>query len=332
MRADNHSKPSLFLCLVTASAAAACGSVSPANNDAAGGSGGSDAPAETAPLTADQACDQMAHAMCQRVSDCAPPALPLFYVDMATCLDRVKLGCTKDQEDADITRTPDDIAASAQALPGATCDDLLAKVLPTACQTQPGTRLNGEGCGASLQCMSAHCEITAGNCGTCAPRSTATGTCTSDDGCVVGLVCANKKCVAPGAVGAACSDNNPCRANLNCDKNTAICETLQPAGTLCGGNAGVCDVYHGAACNVFKAQANQDCETLSVATGGNPCGIVNGGLTLCVLNNSCTALVNGVCPNPAMDGAACDSNVHCVPPASCVNALCRLPSVAACTK
>jgi hypothetical protein len=327
MRADNVLKTSLFV--FVASTLAACGSVSPASTDAGGGG---DAPMETAPLTADQACGQMAQAMCARLNDCAPPALPLFYVDMSTCLDRVKLGCTKDQEAADITRTPDDIAACAAALPAASCDDLISKVLPAACQNKPGTRLAGEGCGSSLQCVTTHCELGDTGCGTCAARAAANGNCTTDDGCTVGLVCANKKCVAPGAVGAACSDNNPCRGSLNCSTQTSMCETLQPAGTLCGGDHGVCDIYHGAACNIFKAQANQDCETLSVATGGNPCGIVNGGLTLCVLNNSCTALVNGVCPNPAMDGQTCDSNVHCVPPASCVNGLCRFPSVASCAK
>jgi hypothetical protein len=60
---------------------------------------------------------------------------------------------------------------------------------------------------------------------------------------------------------------------------------------------------------------------------------VNGTPTACVLLNTCSSPVaGGVCPNPAMDGEACNANVHCVPPASCVNGLCRFPSVAACTK
>ena len=172
MRADEL-KTSLVLLL--ASTLAACGSVSPANNTGAGGSGGNDAATEMAPLTADQACAEMAQALCNRFNDCAPPAVPLLFVDMATCVSRATLGCTKDQEDADITRTPDDIAACASALPAASCDDLIARMLPAACQTKPGTRLNGEGCGASLQCMSAHCEVTDGNCGTCAPQSAANG-------------------------------------------------------------------------------------------------------------------------------------------------------------
>jgi hypothetical protein len=314
--------------VVVPALAAACGSVKGTTPDA----GGDDAPPETAPLTDDQACDMLAQAMCGRIAACAPPALPLFYVDMATCLSRVKLGCTKDQMDADITRTAADLATCAQAIPNASCDDLLAKMLPAACQTKPGMRLNGEGCGSSLQCASAHCEITDGTCGTCAARAAANGSCTSDDGCVAGLVCANNKCVTPGTSGMSCDDNNPCRANLNCSTTAKTCETLQPAGTACAGDHGICDVYHGAACNIFATAANQTCQTLSVATGGNPCGIVNGGLTLCVLNNGCTALVNGVCPNPADDGAACDSNVHCLPPANCVNGLCRFPSVAACTR
>lgn len=331
MRAHNELKTSLVFLL--AATAAACGSVSASNTDA-GGAGGSDGAMETAPLTADQACAQMAQALCNRFNDCAQPAVPLLFVDMATCVSRATLGCTKDQEDADITRTPNDIAACAQALPAASCADLISKVLPAACQTKPGTRLNGEGCGAGLQCMSAHCEITDGSCGTCAPQSTANGNCTSDDGCVSGLVCANKKCVAPGDVGMACNDNAPCRGNLNCNKTSNTCETLQPAGTACGGNAGICDVFHGVICDPKLAAAlNPSCVTFTVASGGSACGEVNGTPTACVLFNTCSSpSAGGVCPNPAMDGEACNANVHCVPPASCVNGLCRFPSVAACTK
>jgi hypothetical protein len=251
---------------------------------------------------------------------------------MATCLARVKLGCTKDQDDADITRTATDVAACGQAAMAASCDDLIANILPPACQTKPGTRLNGEGCGSSLQCMSAHCEVTSGDCGTCAPQSAINGNCTSDDGCMVGLGCANGKCVTPGNLDAACNDNNPCRRNLYCSKTSNTCSTRQPAGTHCGGDPNICDVYHGAVCNQLAVQANQVCETISVAGGGSACGFAIKA-PLCVLNNACSNLLgNGICPNPAMDGQACDANVHCLPPANCVSGLCRFPSVAACTK
>jgi hypothetical protein len=115
-----------------------------------------------------------------------------------------------------------------------------------------------------------------------------------------------------------------------------MCAARAPAGTLCGGDANICDIFHGAGCNPFAAQANRMCETISVAVGGAPCGIMNGALTLCVQGNQCAGATlispTGVCANPAADGAQCNDNVHCLPPAACVGGLCRLPSVGSCAK
>jgi hypothetical protein len=359
----NHARRSSVSFPVVASlaflmaAAVACGSVNSSPGDAGGGggsggtigaggsSGGAgnqgggganvDAAQETAPPTVEQACTMMAEALCGRFANCAPVAVPLFYGDMATCLQRAKLGCTKEQEVTDIARTTGDIVACADAAGRATCDDLLANNFPAACQPKPGARIDGEGCGSSLQCASTHCEKPAMDCGLCAPRHPVNGDCTSDDGCVSGLVCANKKCVMPGALGAGCSDNQPCRGNLYCSTSTKVCAQRAGAGTACGGDPGICDLFHGAGCNIFAIQANQKCETLTVAAGGRPCGILNGALTFCVQGNMCAgaSLASpGVCASPAGDGETCDNNVHCLPPANCVGGRCRLPSVGSCPK
>jgi hypothetical protein len=135
-------------------------------------------------------------------------------------------------------------------------------------------------------------------------------------------------------LGAACDANHPCRGNLYCSNNGNVCAMHAGAGTACAGDANICDFTHGVGCNTFAA--NPSCQTVSVATGGNACGVMNGALTLCVLNNSCAGATlvtpRGTCPNPAGDGAACGDASHCLPPANCVNGLCRFPSVSSCPK
>jgi hypothetical protein len=295
----------------------------------AGGSGGS-----AQPPTVDQACTTMAQALCTRLGECAPVGVPLFYGDMATCVERAKLGCSKEQEVPDISRTAANIVACADAASVTSCDDLLANIFPAACHIKPGVRIDGEGCGSSMQCASTHCEKPMSDCGVCAARSPVNGTCSSDDGCAVGLVCAANKCVMPGGTGAICDAARPCRGNLYCS-SAGTCAARAPVGTACGGDANICDIFHGAGCNPFAPQASRTCEMISVAKGGQACGIINSALTLCVQGNQCagaTLLQPGVCASPAADGQACDNNVHCLPPANCVNGLCRLPSVGSCTK
>ena len=335
-------------------ALSACGSVSSQPSDGGGGSrggatglgggapggggglGGGGSGGSSQPPTTDQACTVMAQSLCARLAECAPFAVPLFYGDMATCMARAKLGCAKEQEVPDITRTAADIAACADAAGRASCDDLLADIFPAACHAKAGTRIDGEGCGSSMQCASTHCEKPGTDCGVCAARRPVNGDCTSDDGCVVGLVCAARKCVTPGGPGSGCDDAHPCRGNLACSTSGNMCATRAPAGTACGNNPNICNIFHGVGCNIFVAQANRVCETVSVATGGKPCGLMNGALTLCAGGNACSGAnlltPTGYCASPAEDGQPCNADMHCLPPAACVNGLCRLPSVGSCTK
>jgi hypothetical protein len=319
-----------------------CGSVSPAADGAAGtgggGSGGSDGgndATDAAPPTADQACAAIAQALCARLADCAPFELSLLYGTAANCNVRVALGCSKDQSEPDSTRTPGEVVDCANALPAVACADLINNNFPTACQNPPGNRADGTGCGSSLQCMSTHCEKSGTACGTCAVRQATGGTCTVDEGCQVGLVCANAKCIAPRAVGGQCDDSHPCKASLYCSASTAMCaQHATGAGMACATDKNVCDVAHGFGCDTFET--TPACEAVVVANGGDACGLVNGTLTVCPEFNDCTiagGAVSGTCPNAPKDGDPCtltNPRLDCVPPATCVGGVCRLPSVTTC--
>jgi hypothetical protein len=314
----------LFLCAL----AAACGKVTPSDDGGvagasghAGGGGAGGGP----PPTAEQACTHFSEVFCDALNTCASLFVQVWYGDGPTCRTRTKLSCVTDQSVNGINRTPAHIAACADAAKTATCDDLFANRLPAACDPVPGPTVNGGVCGASLQCMSGHCERGSAGCGTCAPRQAANGNCTVDEACVKGLVCANQKCVFPRDLGNDCDPNNPCRTSLYCDRNTRKCTARVGAGSACGSDGNACDLLQGVACG--PPATAPVCQPLGVAKGGQPCGLVNNVPTICVESNTCT---NGVCPAPAADGTACSDAIHCVPPADCVNGLCRLPGASTC--
>jgi len=333
-------------------AVAACGSVAVQNDagagnggagsggggGAAGSGGGGSSGVDAGPPTAEEACGQFASTLCSRLGGCAAYALQLFYGDNDTCVARVKLGCVRDLEVTDSNQTTGGMAACARDANNASCADLLANVFPASCQIKPGNRVNGERCGSSWQCVSTHCEKPSADCGVCAPRAAAGGVCTVDGGCMQGLVCAAQKCVAPAAMGAPCSAMAPCRANLYCSAISNTCATPLALGAPCGGDTSGCDFRQGVSCNTFAMMANQKCETIAAAKGGQACGLVNSTLTLCVANNTCQGIsliplqTMGVCPSPAGDGMQCTDTVHCLAPANCVGGLCRLPSTSTCPK
>ena len=103
-------------------------------------------------------------------------------------------------------------------------------------------------------------------------------------------MCAARKCVAPVAMGAPCSAMAPCRANLYCSATSNTCATPLPLGAACGGDTSGCDFRQGVSCNTFAVMANQKCETVAAAKGGQACGLVNSTLTLCIANNTCQGI------------------------------------------
>jgi hypothetical protein len=290
---------------------------------------GGDAPAETAPLTTDEGCNRVGEALCDVLDGCAPSALKVLYGDKATCVSRVVLSCTTDQKVEGISRTADDLVKCAQQVSTAACADLLAGKFPDVCSVNPGNTPGGAPCGSDWQCETTYCRKLDAKCGVCGPRAAAGADCTADAGCQKGLVCANKKCAAPAGPGADCNlPNQPCRTDLYCTSASGAgkCAAKMGAGAPCADNSDACDFVKGVICN----PVNHTCETLSVAKGGEACGL--GTRTLCVgfVAPCSNFLVGGVCANPAEDGATCGGNAVCIPPAECLGGVCQLPSAIDC--
>jgi hypothetical protein len=327
---------------VIVAVALGCGGVTPATgtggtggNAGGAGAGGNpvDAAVEAAPLTAAEGCTEVAHALCERIDACSPTTLKLFYGDRATCATRAALGCMTDQGVTGTTRTTEDLVACAAALAPTGCAELLADHYPAACDIKPGMAINGTACGSDWQCVSTYCGKT-NACGVCGPRQPAGGDCTVDGGCLKALVCANKKCVAPGTLNADCNaPNQPCRADLYCDKTTSKCLAKVGAGGSCADDQ-ACDITKGVLCNPL----NHVCETITVAKAGEGCGLSSKALCtgfsgLGAGQDPCSNFLgmNGICAKTAEDGTACgmDHKV-CLAPASCVMGVCRLPSAPNC--
>lgn len=310
--------------------AAACGKVTPAA-DAGGLVDGArgDTAAELAPATAEQACEDLNTGLCNAIETCSKFLLQLLYGDVTTCVTRGSLSCRMEQAAPGVTRTPGDLQACGRALATAACADLVAGKLPAACQEKPGTVPNGAGCGANAQCQSAYCRPN-GECGVCAARQPGAGTCSGNDACQPGLVCATSLCVAPGEASAPCDMARPCRDNLYC--RAGVCAAKVPAGATCDASDQACDTAQGAGCNPF----NKICQTVGVARTGEPCGLVNGTLVLCGAAGTCqggSLLAPGACAAAADDGAPCGpmaEGKECLGPARCVGGLCRLPASASC--
>ncbi|HVX95353.1 MAG TPA: hypothetical protein VHK47_10620 [Polyangia bacterium] len=307
--------------VLAAAAAAGCGGVTAATPD-----GGGDAHV----VTIDEACGMVAQGICDALNRCAPIFFQEQYGDATTCVSRQTLSCKTDQMVSGVARTADDLVACAQAVPGLSCPDALASNLPAACQPKPGTVANGAVCGSDLQCQSTFCNKT-DKCGVCAARGAAGKSCTTDNGCVTGLVCAgqagSKVCVTPGGMGQTCNlPNQPCRADLYCTSanGPGTCAARAEAGGACDSND-ACNFFKGNLCNT----SDHTCFTISIAKGGEQCGLLS--KTACVGGvGPCSNIISGVCANPAQDGEACGGNAVCIPPATCVNKLCQLPSAPDC--
>ena len=318
------------------SLAVGCGGVTAATPDGGGMTaatpdGGVDAPVEVHIVTTAEACMQAGQALCDALDTCAPVFVQELYGDEGTCVSRAALSCMTEQGTTGITRTADDLVACAKAVPGVSCTDALGGNFPAACDVKPGMVINGMACGANLQCQSTYCHK-AGACGVCGPREDAGGACTTDDGCKKGLVCAGQACVKPAAPGDACNlPGQPCRVDLYCSsaKVPGTCMTRLGAGGACVDNpSDACDFSKGAVCNTLATP--NVCVTISVAKPGDACGL--GSKTACVGGIApCSNLLGkGVCANPAEDGTGCGGNDLCIPPATCVDKICQLPSAPNC--
>jgi hypothetical protein len=287
----------------------------------------------SAPVTADDACNTGAAALCGKVKSCAPLLLTLIFGDEATCTAAYKQACLATLAAPKTGATPAAIKQCGTDAMSSACSELLSHNPPTSCRPTGGMIANGMACGDDWQCTSGRCSVPANaTCGVCGDRAAAGGTCTGDEDCAYALACTAGVCVARGAPGAPCDLTHPCAFGSACiaaDGGTSgTCGTPAAAGEPCTG--GECDTASAAFCNPLTRR----CQVAMSAMAGGACGIVNGNLVFCEgAAGACTTptgAVMGTCPALVEPGGACAMGMPCKAGSKCVNSVCKISDPSSC--
>jgi hypothetical protein len=305
--------------------------------------GGGTSPAPTA----EEACASFEAARCERLATCTDDLLTtLRYGDRATCEARGRIACLAALEAEGTSATPASLGSCAASIAAEACDDFLSGAVPDACEPAPGARATGASCLTSGQCASTYCAVQKNAlCGVCAEPPRAGDPCALTDDCGRELVCSKAGiCAALVLEGDACDDARPCAPRLACTgpAGATSCQpTLTTEGAECdpqAHNAPDCDRVAGLYC----APKTKTCERALLAAAGEPCGLVEGRVSVCTGGALCagaSAGEPGVCLAPAADDAACDDKLGppCALPARCVTpdvtttaGTCRAPDAALC--
>lgn len=281
-------------------------------------------------VTAAEACDALASALCSKIQSCSPFLVEAQYVDIAQCEERAAINCPATFDAEGSKSLPADTKSCANAIGGASCDDLFAGRLPAACEPTPGTLANGSPCGREVQCASTQCNKDGDLCGVCADPVAEGGACPNGNECARGLTCAADKCVAQGVENDSCSDAAPCGFSLVC--SAGKCVKGVAAGQPCvkdmfGDN---CDRLAGLTCNMMNV-----CQPIKTAGPGEPCGLQGMEFVVCKASGTCRFApmsAQGTCVAPAADGAACDDiqGPGCMQNAECINDVCTLDDTSTC--
>jgi hypothetical protein len=282
---------------------------------------------DSATSNPEKACDEVAAATCDKLSECAPAELLALYGDLAGCAVRVRLRCQPMLDAAGSRTLPATAEECAVKLRAAGCDVFSAHNLPAACYGAPGSLADGASCAVGAQCESSYCKVPSNAaCGVCTRRATSGGACSEEDGCAPTLACAKSVCVPFGGVSSPCNQDHPCQRDLICRGGS--CARPLEAGQPCDVLTQECNLQQGLYCGKSKL-----CGQASTAKAGEPCGVLPGGeVAICSGGARCSTNVNGLCQAPAPDGGACDpaKGPYCVHPATCVGGVCVLPDGAGC--
>jgi hypothetical protein len=282
-------------------------------------------------VTADQAATDAANAYCNRAQACAPTYVTAGFGDVATCASRLKSTLLPAFGATGTSSTPDQTEACAQAIPQATCSDLLSRRMPDACKTLPGKLADGAACAFDGQCQGTRCKVAANAaCGTCTEPAAAGAACGVDSDCQQGMLCVSGACATYGDENALCDASHPCRPDLGCKSGS--CTAPSPVGTACQASA-ECDELHGVFCNPMTMK----CDNVSFAAANATCGFVNNGFVLCsgpgsLCNGAAPPTYQGTCVPYATDGTACDTTKGplCDVGAVCANGTCQIPDGSTC--
>jgi hypothetical protein len=277
----------------------------------------------------EEACDKLANALCQKWDSCSNAFLKVTYGDMATCVDRVKLSCEPALDAPGTAVTTSQISDCASALAARSCEETFGPAPPDSCRPRAGSLADGVACADDAQCQSTYCKKQGKTCGVCAKRVAAGEACTTDDDCEWELACGGQVCVKYVNVGESCDKDHPCRPPAECNSG-GTCAKPGGAGESCDPKDQDCDLYQGLYCDASKT-----CKQLGISDKGGSCGLVDGTFTACSRSGKCkggTLIVKGTCMAAAPDGGNCDlvAGPNCLPPARCVDKVCKIDNPAAC--
>ncbi len=337
-----HTLPVMALFVVLS----ACNSASGASDG--GGTGGSGGTSGGA-----QACSDYATALCNLRQTCTNGfAITVGYGDLPTCQARYQASCENSLAAPGTGNTPAHLEACAQAMAGESCFDYFTNAAPSACAPPAGTLATGAGCAFDGQCQSGHCALGDQQiCGSCQPPPQAGSSCAGGVGCGSGLLClADTETCGQGVPdGGACTDKDACGGAESCVGLSAggsgVCLPRGGVGSPCDPRELTAPSCFGAG-GVYCVRGARDagsCEPITVATAGQPCGIVPGIADAeCGSGGLCAKAADagtGSCVAYVSDGSSCDSvaGPPCLPPAKCVPAsdggsagTCTLPNGSLC--
>jgi len=304
-----------------------------------------------APITAMQACADLAQAMCNKRATCTNGAgITHTNGDMDSCLAEELQQCTVALAAPGSGNSPDAIERCVSSFKGLSCTDFLNGSPPVAC-TPAGSRAVGDPCTFNGQCESAFCaHAKATVCGTCASPPSVGDPCL-DGNCAHGQTCVNSTntCEAIVAGGQPCDGQN-CTALYNCvaadvvNSGPGTCEMAgASANTACGTGTAGCAGVMGLACG--GPAGAKTCMPMSYGDDGAACGpSADGARTACKAGGCFTATgpateaQAGTCKADVGAGAACDVLLGplCKPPARCVSSgnatagTCTIPDPSSC--
>jgi hypothetical protein len=303
------------------------------------------------------ACTERAQASCALRDSCsAGHGVANHYGDLTTCVSREAQLCELNVKAPGSKTTAQTVEVCAKSLPSTTCPDFYNNVPSTACIPPPGTRANGQACGANTQCVTGYCAILSGvACGVCADLPVQGAPCVDPGVAVRGFGClkTTSTWAALGSSGGPCTADSPCGDGLACVTAAVDGGAAGPAGTCqaqgttpgttCDNRlqtAPDCDRTVGVVC---PSHRNAVCEALLYATAAQPCGrlpgdvdggVPDGGvppaITACTNGGACVtapatdggAALTGTCVAPAAESGACDTDLGppCLGPARCIGA------------
>jgi len=280
-------------------------------------SGGSGDPNGPLADTPEAACAEYGSAYCTRLDGCIVASIGQRYGDVATCKERVAIGCTTRLALSGSGRKPADVRACAKAIGAGTCNSLRGDLIPNECLPSKGTLVVGATCFDDSQCASAYCDGVSALCGGhCKDARRVGEACDGATICGRALVCTGGECVRPTALAVDdfCTGPDSCDAGLACQADR--CQKPAALGEACDSTwakAPACNLDAGLIC------ISGTCVKLVLNPPGSPCDDTFSGPNQC----SKSYCVSGSCRAFITDGGDCSGKLECLSPFKCDRSVCK---------